>query len=131
MDTPLDVIGTPMMRHSISFRNTDQNRLTPLFNTSKRAGTANNSTFSSFDMKSARPTPVVSAQNSTQSSRTMSSFDIKSGKPTPTASAQNSPLSLARICRSPALNYPDAGAKSRFLSMLSFNGKVFLIFLVQ
>ena len=122
-----------MMRHSISFRNTDQNpRLTPLFNNTNRlpvggSNTRNNSTLSSFEMKSARPTPVVSAQNSTQSSRTLSSFDIKSGKPTPTASAQNSPLSLARICRSPALNYPDAGAKSRFLSMLSFNGKRFFI----
>jgi hypothetical protein len=52
----------------------------------------------------------------------MSSFDVKSGKPTPSTSAQNSPMSLARICRSPTVNHPDAGAKSRFLSMLSFNG---------
>ena len=73
-------------------------------------------------MKSAKPTPITSAQNSTQSSRTMSSFDIKSAKPTPSTSAQNSPMSLARICRSPTVNHPDAGARSRFLSMLSFNG---------
>ena len=52
----------------------------------------------------------------------MSSFDVKSGKPTPSTSAQNSPMSLARICRSPTVNHPDAGARSRFLSMLSFNG---------
>jgi hypothetical protein len=33
-------------------------------------------------------------------------------------------MSLARICRSPTVNHPDAGARSRFLSMLSFNGNM-------
>lgn len=100
LNLPQDIIGTPMMRHSMSFRNNDVSRMTPLFNMSR--------------MSSQQQTPE-------QSKSILSSFDLKSGRPSPTT-AGNSPRhqSFARMCRSPSLSQTDL--KSRFLSMLSFNG---------
>ena len=111
LDLPQDVIGTPMMRHSMSYRNvTEQQKLTPLFNTSR---------FSNSNLASAQ-----TSQPTTPGSQSFSSFEVKSGKPTPntTTSNQNSAHSsaLAKITRTPSLNQADF--QSRFLSMVSFSG---------
>ena len=115
-----DVIGTPMMRHC-SRKTSFNNRLTPLFDTSKMTPNISRSNIP----RSARPTPNVSSTNI--------SFDnMKSGKPTPNVSSTNISInprsgkptpnnSFAKLCRSPAAGV--SSSRSRlFMSSMMFDG---------
>ncbi len=99
LDSPQDVIGTPMLRHSISFRNNETRPLTPLFNTSRLS------------------TSMVQSRSTTPADiSVMSSFEMRSSaRPSPSANSPSGHHSFARMCRSPSLN--QTGQKSRYLSM--------------
>ncbi len=127
-----DVIGTPQIRHSMSFTGvghgglpTNPNlsmtqKLMPLFNTSR------------LSMPQTPGQSAPSSQQTTpyQSSHSVSTIDILSGKPTPntSTSAPNSPQvmsTMAQICRSPAAATP-VPSSSKVASFLPASDRLFM-----